>query len=247
MKTIKFIASVVLGLVVLGSVSAHATATLNINLTTYVETATTNADGSITYARSSVSIKNADLLAKAADILGITVPADAKLALSTSADSLNGINVGDVLVCDAKGSILWDLKDFSNAIGDLEFEVDFEAVLDQTQNATKSTAHSFRGIGQLNFRGTKFETEAVARVVGPKGDISPIPQKQYIIEIHDAQMSAVAAVGKFGAQLSTGSGVITGAGQVYNDNGVTQVFQPINGTINTAFANIPGAFFDFNN
>jgi hypothetical protein len=242
MKSIKFIAPVAVGLVLLGSVSARAAATLVVNLTTYVQSSTTNDAGVITYTRTAVSIKNADLLAKAADALGITLPADARLAISTTSDSLNNIRVGDVLIIDARGGILWDIQEYGNASGTVEFEVDVEGKTEETQSARRSIAHSIRGLGQMNFRATKFAVQQ-SGIIGPK---VAADTQIYVIEIHDSSCTAGYVAGRYGAQLATGSATIAGAGQILTkDGGDPIVVQPINGTISESATQIPSSTFPF--
>ena len=235
MKSIKIVAIVAAGLVSLGAFSAQAAGVLNINVTTYVQAKTTNADGSVTFTRTAVTIKNADLLAKVGHALGITMPAGATLALSTMNDTLNDINPGDVLINDASGHVLWNLARAQTAIGQAEVFLNVHREITQDKNATKSTTHTFYGEGEFFFDIFSYDVDAEGGAgIGCFGDF------------FDNQLSGQDVQGKFGNRHTTGTCNFAGGGEFVSFIGNNDFFdrvstyQAANCSVFEAYANVPG-------
>ena len=236
MKSIKFIACLAAGLVALGTLSAQAAGTLSISITTYQQTLSTNSSGVITYASKAVTIKNADILAKVASVTGIALPAGAKLAISTTHDTVKGIDVGDVVITDAKGTILFDLSGSWIGTGYVEIYVyGYDSVDQVTSTASKSTSYAGKGEGELYFDIWKGATAgSTSAVVGN--------DTGWYYDGYDNLASAQYTKGRYDAlQLTTGSFSFSGGAELYiYDTGVSQ---PCDQTVSASAADVPWSVF----
>ena len=250
MKSIKFVAGLVAGVAVLGAVSAHAAAEaapLNISITTYVQTKTTNAAGVITYTSTTVTIKSADLVAKIGTSLGVSMPAGAKLGFSVINSEADNVFAGDVVIMSSAGIILWDVRNFGNDIGHANVTFGFSEDVEQQSFAYSgrvpqprnqfgqqiSQTWSGRGRGNFHFNIYANPTEAVDARVGCFGDFfDDVGSAQYVR-------------GNFGSRLTTGGANYAGGGEFESYGLDFDHIQPASLSASGAVANVPSdIFFD---
>ena len=249
MKSNKFVATFAAGLVALGAISASAVqpvapiaSPLTISVTTYQQSSTTDEVGVVTFKSKTVTINNADLLVYAASHLGISLPAGAKLAISTTQDSFNGIFPGDVVIVNGSGKILWDLNEFENAVGFCDIEVNFNDAVDQFSEASKTESDSFIGRGSLFFDIGSDETVEVAG-------------QEIFGDFFDCFGSGKFTRFNNGSQLTTGSGSWSGGGEYVSvlgfdtEGGFPEVdtYQAAKATVTVSVANVPWDLAPFHN
>ncbi len=250
MKSIKFVAGLVAGVAVLGAVSAHAAAEaapLNISITTYVQTKTTNAAGVITYTSTTVTIKSADLVSKLGTSLGTTVPAGSMLGFSLINDDANDVFAGDVVIMSPAGIILWNVSNFGNDTGHSRIYFGFSEDVRQRSSAYSgkvpqprnqfgqqiSQTYSGRGRGNLYFNIYANPTEAVDARVGCYGEFfDDVGSDQYVR-------------GNYGSNLTTGGVNFSGGGEFESYGLDFDHIQPASLSASAAVANVPSdIFFD---
>jgi len=236
MKSIKFIACLAAGLTALGTLSAQAAGTLSISITTYQQTTSTNASGVVTFASKAVTIKNADILAKVASVTGITLPAGAKLAISTTTDPVKGIKPGDVVITDAKGNIVLDLRGSYIGTGYVEIYIGgYDSVGQVTTAASKSTSFAAKGEGELYF-------DIYNDVAPVATDAVVATSTGWYYDGYDNLASAQYTKGNYDAQhLTTGSISFSGAAELYIYD--TDTYQPCDQTVSASAADVPWSVF----
>jgi hypothetical protein len=251
MKSIKFVAGLVAGAALLGTVSAQAAAEavpLNISIITWSQTTTTNSAGVITYISTPHTIKSADLVAKLATILGVTVPAGSMLGLSIINSDADNTYAGDVVIMSSAGIILWDVRNFGNDTGHANLSFGFNTDVSQYNTTVAynprvpqprnflgnsiSQAYSARGRGYFYFNIYAYPTEAVDAYVGSVGDF------------YDDVGSVTAVKGTYGSQLTTGGVNFAGGGEFENYGLDFDMIQPASLVASAAGSNLPWNIFN---
>lgn len=234
MKSIKQIACIAIGLVALGVANVHAAKTgpLSIAITTYEQSVAT-VDGVATYTSTKTTLNNAKILAKIVDALGITLPAGAKLAVSTDYDYLAGIYPGDVVIVNANGVVLYDLAGYGTDVGYVDLSVWYWDAVSESKNSLKSQTVTSKGYGGLLMFIEKYDqwvSQDSEEVIDGYG---------MYVDTDDNVGSFQYTRGNSGNQLTTGSMTFSGGGEIQswvgdNDGDIDNYYEAENWTYQPA-------------
>jgi hypothetical protein len=224
---------------------------ITISLTTYSQVTSTNSSGAITFSTNSTTWNNATILAKIQTTLGITLPAGAKLGISTINSS--GISAGNVVILDKAGNILYDVDDFETDTGFVQLYFNIDAVVQVTKTAKLSSTTQFSGVGDFYAYFDLFGVEPSDASVQKKGFF-----EFGVIDYFDfVDVAASGAITK-GTGIyvgldtpdtnpTTGSVTGSGAGEYghFDDASFTETFQPADGTFSGSASAVPFNTYPF--